>query len=38
MGFNPFRGAPSERRLADILMVAGAVALTLAVVLWAIFG
>lgn len=36
MGFNPFR--PHERNFADIAMVAGAVALTLLVVLWAIWG
>lgn len=36
MGFNPFR--PGSRDTIDIAMVAIALALTLAVVLWAIVG
>lgn len=35
MGFNPFR--PQTRTAFDIAMVVGAIALTLAVVAWAIF-
>ncbi len=34
MGFNPF--GPNERRPADIAMVVVAVALTIAVVVWAL--
>jgi hypothetical protein len=36
MGFNPFR--PSQRTLADMLMVVGALVATLAVIAWAVFG
>ncbi len=36
VGFNPFR--PQNKSAADIALVAGFALLTLAVVLWAIFG
>ncbi len=36
MGFNPFR--PGGRDMVDVAMVAGALAITVALVLWAIFG
>ncbi len=36
MGFNPFR--PRSKTALDVAMVAGALALTLGVVLWALFG
>jgi hypothetical protein len=36
MGFNPFR--PQHRSVLDIVIVAGALVATLAVVGWAIFG
>lgn len=36
MGFNPFR--EQRRSIFDVLLVLGAVALTLALVAWAFFG
>lgn len=36
MGFNPFR--PQSKSAFDVALVAGAVALTVGVVLWALFG
>ncbi len=36
MGFNPFR--KQDRRPADVIMVAAAVLVTLAVVAWAVWG
>lgn len=36
MGFNPFR--PSSRNALDVWMVVAAIAVTLAVVAWALFG
>ncbi len=36
MGFNPFR--PQSKSALDVAMVVGALAVTLGVVLWALFG
>lgn len=36
MGFNPFR--KQERRTADLVMVAGTVLVTVALVVWAFLG
>jgi hypothetical protein len=38
MGLNPFRGGQQHRSKLDVVMVGGALALTVAVVVWAIFG